>query len=80
MRDAFRTFSFFRRMDPERAFSLSIRMETTLLARSGTKDQGTGFTFPLVIDATSTFNSFRDAVYKKYPWGLYNVVEFRFWD
>ena len=80
MRDVFRTFSCIRRMDPERAFSLTIRMEMTLLARFGTKDQGTGFTFPLVIDATSTFNSFRDAVYRKYPGVLYDAVEFRFWD
>jgi hypothetical protein len=68
------------RMDPACAFSLSIRMETTILAKSGTKDQGTGFTFPLVIDVRSTFNSFRDAVYAKYPWGLYDAVEFRYWE
>ena len=56
VRDVFRTFSCIRRMDPERAFSLSIRMETTILARPGTKDKGTCFTFRLwlMLQAHST--------------------------
>ena len=55
-------------------------METTLLARSGTKSQGIGFDFPIVVDSTVTFNGFRAAIYAKYPWGMYDAVEFRFWD
>lgn len=46
-----------------RVFFLSIRTEMTVLAMAGTEDQGTCFTFLLVVEATSTFNYFRDAIY-----------------
>ena len=68
------------RMDPTRAFSLSIRMETTILGSVGTKQQGCGFNFPLVVDNNSSFNEFRNAISSKYPWGVLDAVEFRYWD
>ena len=68
------------RMDPTRAFSLSIRMETTVLAFVGTKQHGCGFNFPLVVDNSSNFNDFRNAISSKYPWGVFDAVEFRYWD
>ena len=72
--------NIFRRMDPARAFYLNCRMETSVLGSSGTKGFGTGFSFPLVVDRTSTFIKFRSAISEKYPWGLYDVVEIRCWD
>ena len=67
-------------MDPARAFNLNCRMETSVLGSSGTKGSGTGFSFPLVVDCTSTFIKFRSAISEKYPWGLYDAVEIRYWD
>lgn len=67
-------------MDPARAFYLNYRMETSALGSAGTKGSGTGFTFPLLVDCTSMFNQFRAAISDKYPWGLYDAIEFRFWD
>ena len=72
--------NIFRRMDPARAFNLNCRMETSVLGSSGTKGSGTGFSFPLVVDCTSTFIKFRSAISEKYPWGLYHAVEIRYWD
>ena len=72
--------NIFRRMDPARAFNLNCRMETSVLGSSGTKGSGTGFSFPLVVDCTSTFIKFRSAISEKYPWGLYDAVEIRYWD
>ena len=67
-------------MDPSRAFFLTIRMETTLLAKGGTKGHDASFSFPLVVDCTSSFNDFRSTIYRKYPWGMHDAAEFRFWN
>ena len=55
-------------------------METTIIGNGGTKGAGTGFTFPFVVDKTSTFVQFRGAISDKYPWGIFDAVEFRYWD
>ena len=62
-------------MDPSRAFFLTIRMETTLLAKGGTKGHDASFSFPLVVDCTSSFNDFRSTIYRKYPWGMHDAAE-----
>ena len=67
-------------MDPDRAVGMDCRMETTLLASDGTKASNTGFSFPFVADNQWTFNQFKSAIAAKYPWGLYDAVEFRYWD
>ncbi|KAE8774338.1 putative transposon protein [Hordeum vulgare] len=36
-----------------------------------------GFTFPLVVDNSSTFDQLRATICGKYPWGLYDAVEIR---
>ena len=69
-----------RRIDPDRAVGMECRMETTLLASAGTKATNTGFSFPFVADNQWTFNQFRSAICAQYPWGLYDAVEFRYWD
>ena len=51
-----------------------------MLGSSGTKGSGTWFNFHLVVDCTSTFVKFRSAISYKYPWGLYDAVEIRYWD
>ena len=38
-----------RRIDPDRAVGMECRMETTLLARAGTKATNTGFLFLLLL-------------------------------
>ena len=68
------------RMDPARAFNLSVRMETCILSGAGTKGKEQGFTFPLVVDNSSTFDQLRATICAKYPWGLYDAVEIRYWD
>ena len=68
------------RMDPDRAVGMDCRMETTLLASAGTKASNAGFSFPFVADNQWTFDQFRSAIAAKYPWGLYDAVEFRYWD
>ena len=67
-------------MDPARAFNLSVRMETCILSGAGTKGKEQGFTFPLVVDNSSTFDQLRATIGAKYPWGLYDAVEIRYWD
>ncbi|KAE8803478.1 Vacuolar-sorting receptor 1 [Hordeum vulgare] len=67
-------------MEQERGFRLKCRMETTIIGNGGTKGAGTGFTFPFVVDKTSTFVQFRGSISDKYPWGIFDVVEFRYWD
>nr|XP_020183292.1 uncharacterized protein LOC109768965 [Aegilops tauschii subsp. strangulata] len=67
-------------MDPATAFFLSVRMETTVLVSAGTKGKDCGFTFPLVVDITSSYTNFRAAICAKYPWGLFDSVEIRYWD
>ena len=68
-------------MDPEVAFFLSVRMETTVIVSAGTEGKESGFTFPLVVDSSSrSFNDFRAAICAKYPWGLFDAVEIRYWD
>ena len=67
-------------MDPATAFFLSVRMETTVLVSAGTKGKDCGFTFPLVVDSTSSYTNFRAAICAKYPWGLFDAVEIRYWD
>ena len=58
------------RMDPARAFNLNYRMETSVLGSSGTKGSGTGFSFPLVVDCTSTFIKFRSVNLKEISMGV----------
>ena len=66
-------------MDPEVAFFLSVRMETTVIISAGTEGKEIGFTFPLVVDTSSrSFNDFRAAICAKYPWGLFDAVEIRY--
>ena len=67
-------------MDPAIAFFLSIRMETTVLVSGGTKGKHCGFSFPLVVDCTSSYTNFRAAICAKYPWGLFDAVEIRYWN
>ena len=68
-------------MDPAIAFFLSVRMETTVIVSAGTEGKEIGFTFPLVVDSSSrSFNDFRAAICAKYPWGLFDAVEVRYWD
>ena len=67
-------------MDPATAFFLSVRMETTVLVSAGIKGKDCGFTFPLVVDSTSSYTNFRAAICAKYPWGLFDAVEIRYWD
>ena len=55
-------------------------METTVLFSAGTKGKDCGFTFPLVVDNTSSYTNFRAAICAKYPWGLFDAVEIRYWD
>ncbi|KAI5019296.1 hypothetical protein ZWY2020_044184 [Hordeum vulgare] len=55
-------------------------METTIIGNGGTKGADTGFTFPFVVDKTSTFDQFRGAISDKYPWGIFDAVEFRYCD
>ena len=55
-------------------------METTLLVPAGTKAGNTGFSFPLVVESTLKFVQFRSHIYAKYPWGIHDAVEFRYWD
>ncbi|KAE8815750.1 histone-lysine n-methyltransferase atxr3 [Hordeum vulgare] len=65
------------RIDPARAFNINVRMETCTLTAAGTKGEETGFTFPIVVDNSSTFEYFRETILAKYPWGLYDAVELR---
>ncbi|KAE8809579.1 histone-lysine n-methyltransferase atxr3 [Hordeum vulgare] len=67
-------------MDPPIAFFLSIRMETTVLVSGGTKGKHCGFSFPLVVDCTSSYTNFMAAICAKYPWGLFDAVEIRYWN
>ncbi|KAE8816812.1 histone-lysine n-methyltransferase atxr3 [Hordeum vulgare] len=67
-------------IDPARAFNISVRMETCTLTAAGTKGKETNFTFPIVADNSSTFEQFRATIFAKYPWGLYDAVELRYWD
>ena len=67
-------------MVPARAFNLSVRMETCILSGAGTQGKELGFTFPLVVDNRSTFDQLRATICAKYPWGLYDAVEIRYWD
>ena len=68
-------------MDPAVAFFLSVRMETTVIVSAGTRGKESTFTFPLVVDSTSSsFNDFRANICAKYPWGLFDAVEIRYWD
>ncbi|KAE8786229.1 hypothetical protein D1007_40016 [Hordeum vulgare] len=67
-------------MDPAIAFFLSIRMETTVLVCGGTKGKHCGFSFPLVVECTSSYTNFRAAICAKYPWGLFDAVEIRYWN
>ncbi|KAI4970073.1 hypothetical protein ZWY2020_000987 [Hordeum vulgare] len=67
-------------MDPATTFFLSVRMETTVLVSGGTKGKDCGFSFPLVVDYTSSYTNFRAAICAKYPWGLFDAVEIRYWD
>ena len=55
-------------------------METTLLVPAGTKAGNTGFSFPLVVESTLKFVQFRSHICAKYPWGIHDAVEFRYWD
>ena len=55
-------------------------METPILGAVGTKQQGWGVNFPLVVDNNSSFNEFRNAISSKYPWGVLDAVEFRYWN
>ncbi|KAE8815749.1 histone-lysine n-methyltransferase atxr3 [Hordeum vulgare] len=68
------------RTDPARAFNISVRMETCTLTAVGTEGEETGFTFPIVVDNNSTFEQFRATIFAKYPWGLCDAVELRYWD
>ena len=68
------------RIDLARAFNISVRMETCTLTAVGTEGKETGFTFPLVVDNNSTFEQFRATIFAKYPWGLHDAVELRYWD
>ncbi|KAI4972403.1 hypothetical protein ZWY2020_003328 [Hordeum vulgare] len=68
------------RIDPARAFNISVRMETCTLTAAGTEGEETGFTFPIVVDNNSTFEQFRATIFAKYPWGLYDAVELRYRD
>ena len=68
-------------MDPAVAFFLSARMETTVIVSARTQGKESSFTFPLVLDnGSSSFNDFRAAICAKYPWGLFDAVEMRYWD
>ncbi|KAI5015682.1 hypothetical protein ZWY2020_057072 [Hordeum vulgare] len=67
-------------IDPARAFNISVRMDTCILTVAGTKGKETGFTFPIVMDNSSTFEQFRATTFAKYPWGLHDVVELRYSD
>ena len=68
-------------MDPAVAFFLSVRMETTVIVSAGTRGKESSFTFPLVVDSSSSsFNDFRANICAKYPWGLFDAVEIRYWD
>ena len=59
---------------------LDIRMQTTLLVPASTKAVETGFSFPLVVESTVKFEQFRSKIFSKYPWGVHDAVEFRYWD
>ena len=67
-------------MNPATAFYLSIRRETTILVSAGTKGKDCGFTFPFFVDNTTSYQDFRTAICAKYPWGLFDAVEMRYWD
>ena len=68
------------RIDPARAFNISVRMGTCTLTDVGTEGKETGFTFPLVVDNNNTFEQFRATIFAKYPWGLHDAVELRYRD
>ena len=67
-------------MNPATVFYLSIRMETTVLVSAGTKGKDCGFTFPLFVDNTTSYQDFRAAICAKYPRGLFDAVEMRYRD
>ncbi|KAI4982910.1 hypothetical protein ZWY2020_023402 [Hordeum vulgare] len=68
-------------MDPVVAFFMSVRMETTSIVSTSTREKESSFTFPLVMDiSSSSFNDFRANICAKYPWGLFDAVEIRYWD
>ncbi|KAI5021819.1 hypothetical protein ZWY2020_058549 [Hordeum vulgare] len=64
-------------IDPARAFDLSARMETCTLTAAGRPGKDMGFTFPLVVDNSTTFDLLRATICGKYPWVLYDDVEMR---
>lgn len=53
-------------------------MKKIVIGNAGTKGAHTSFLFPLFVDSTSTFIQFRAAICDRFPWGIYDVVEFMY--